>query len=289
MKPFLGINLTENKNNNQFNGDEFLVAKPSLALAQSYERSSENANETIEKSKLPLPLRICQWICGITALLFSAGLFRAYGQNGTSFEQAYKNAPWIFWIGGGCLLVWLVLKILGSKKQKSILETEESSQSFANLEKNCDAIYSELSIPSDSKEVDILSFYYKEKEDGIKVCEKAMQLSSHFNSIFNIFADSENLYIANLEGKYAFPLTSIKTIHTINKRVRLSNWNKDEQLNSDIYKPYKLVADKFGCVHCKYYHIIEVDLNGESWGIHIPCYELPIFEKLTGIKATEQQ
>ena len=35
MKPFLGIDLTQNKKNSEINGEEFLAAKPSPALAQT--------------------------------------------------------------------------------------------------------------------------------------------------------------------------------------------------------------------------------------------------------------
>jgi len=37
MKPFLGIDLTTNKKNDQLNGNDFLAAKPSLALSQALE------------------------------------------------------------------------------------------------------------------------------------------------------------------------------------------------------------------------------------------------------------
>ena len=41
MKPFLGIDLTTDKKNEQFNGTEFLVIKPSSAMTQSFEQSSK--------------------------------------------------------------------------------------------------------------------------------------------------------------------------------------------------------------------------------------------------------
>ena len=43
MKPFLGIDLTTDKKNEQFNGTEFLVMKPSSAMAQSFEQSSKKS------------------------------------------------------------------------------------------------------------------------------------------------------------------------------------------------------------------------------------------------------
>ena len=60
MKPFLGIDLTTDKKNEQFNGTEFLVMKPSSAMAQSFEQSSKKAEETLERSKL-LPTQFGHW------------------------------------------------------------------------------------------------------------------------------------------------------------------------------------------------------------------------------------
>ena len=161
MKPFLGIDLTTDKKNEQFNGTEFLVMKPSSAMAQSFEQPSKKAEETIERSKLPLPLRITQLICGGLGAISAVGIIRGLGT--VSLNQAYKNAPWVFWFGGVCLFIWGILKIISTLKEKAVLGTEESSHTLTNLEKTCAAVYSEMSVPTDAKEVDILSFLYKEK------------------------------------------------------------------------------------------------------------------------------
>ena len=52
-----------------------------------------------------------------------------------------------------------------------------------------------------------------------------------------------------------------------------------------IYKPYHMSIDNFGCLNCNSYYILEVVHNTETYGIYIPCYELPVFEELTGLRA----
>lgn len=284
MKPFLGIDLTTDKKNEQVNGDVFLAAKPSLALVQSLERSSENADETIEKSKLSLPLRVGQWICGAVGALVAMGILR--GMRTVTLSIAYQNAPWLFWLGGISLLIWGLLKLIGNFKAKVVLETDESTHTFDNLEKVCDAILTELKVPENSREVDVLSFFYKAKGDTIKVCEKFTLGAPYMNPEFHLFADSENLYLANLEGKYAIPLSAIRRIKTVKKTIRIAQWNKDTSFDKGIYKQYKLTENQYGNVFCKYYHIMEVEYQNELWGVYIPCYELPFFEKLTRLKAT---
>lgn len=286
MKPFLAIDLTTNKKNEQSNGQDFIVAKPSLTSRKSFEQSMESSEQTIEKSKLPLPIRIGHWICGAIALFVTIGLFKTLGrEDGVTLSEAYQNAPWIFWVGGACLLIWGILKLIGNHKQNKVLETDESAKVFDNLEKTCNDILSELGVPTDSKEIDILFFFYKVKDDKIKLCEKPMQMAHYFNPVFHIFKDSKNLYLANLEGKYAFPLSEIKAIKSIKKNTRIMEWNKDEMHNEGIYKQYKINQDNYGCIICKYYHILEIEHNNELWGIYVPCYELPVIEEITGLKA----
>lgn len=286
MKPFLGIDLTNNKNNEQMNGEEFIVAKPDLSLTQSLKESSENVENTIEKSKLPLAIRIGHWLCGAVAVFVGIGIIKALiGEDGITLSQAYQNASWLFWLGGICLVVWAFLKLFSLKKEKNVLETEESSRIFDNLDKSCEDILLNLNVPQDSREIDILYFYYKVKNDDIKVYEKAMQIAPYINPVFNIFTDSQNLYLANLEVKYAIPLSKIKAIKSIKKTIRIMEWNKDDEYDEGIYKQYKLSEDNYGCIICKSCHILEFEHDNDLWGIYIPCYELPIIEELTGLKA----
>ena len=274
MKPFLGVDLTTDKKNEQFNGSEFLVQKTSERLSEALAASSEKAEQTIEESKLPLPLRIGQYVCGLAALIIISGMLKS----GTSFAQGYQNAPALYWAAGICAVVWLILWLCSKQKSKAVLETDESAQTFAYLDGVTDAVYAELKVPADAESVDVLGFFYKVKDGDIRVCEKGV--AQYLNPEFRVFADSENLYLVDLDGKYAFPLSSVVQMHTINKHIRIAGWNKEEKFNKGIYKQYKLTTDKYGCIHCKYYHILEINHNNESWGIYIPCYELPVFEEI---------
>ena len=288
MKPFLGIDLTTNKKNELMNGEEFLVAKPALSLTQSLESSMEILEEATEKSKLPLPIRIWHWICGAVGLLVAGGILKALcGEDSVTLAEAYQNASWLFWFGGACLAVWGLLKLISIRKEMSVMESEESSHALSNLDMTHNTILADLNVPHDSKEIDILFFFYKVKGDGIKVCEKGLQVAPYINTIFHVFADSENLYLANLEGKYAIPLSALKGIKSVKKTIRIIKWNKDEEFNKGIYKQYKLSKDNYGCIICKGYHILEFEHNNDLWGIYIPCYELPAIEEITGLKADE--
>jgi hypothetical protein len=283
MKPFLGIDLTLNKNNQLPNGREFLSAVPSPALEQALRKSAGKAEATTEKAKLPKSLRMVQFFCGVLSLLLLSGMLKA----DVTFAQGYQNAPWLYWTAGFSAAIWATLKVMGIKKSKSVLGTEENSQVFASFESIADSIYTELGVPADARDVDILFFFYRIKDGELRLVERAIA-TQYFNPIFRASADDENLYLTSLDGKYAFPLADITGIRTVKKHIRIAAWNKEEKYDRGIYKPFKITADNYGCIHCKSYHILEINRDGETWGIYIPCYELPVFEELTGLKATEE-
>ncbi len=229
MKPFLGIDLTDDKKNEQLNGNEFLIAQPSPTLMQSFERASKNLEETIEKGKLPRPLRNLRWCCEIISMCLWFEIFDSVLEENLSI--AYQDKPWVFWLAGACLLTWMFLGFISIGKEKRILRTQESRQTFRTFHDVCDAISAELSVPSNSEEVDLLSFFYKVKDNDIRVCERFLLTAPYFNTVFDVFADVQNLYLANLEGKYAIPLSSINAIRTVKKSIFIHNWNKDEPYN----------------------------------------------------------
>ena len=288
MKPFLGIDLTENKHNTAINGKEFMVTHTTAAVAASVEENSAQIEEKMAASKLPLPLRAAQWICGIGGAIIIAGIVRATtGTDSVTWAQAYANASWLFWVGGAAVLIWLVLWLCASHKEKRVLGSDESAQIMENMVAIEQAARADLGVPESAREVDVLSFFYKEKNGEIKVQEKGFQLFSHFNPIFYAYTEGENLCLTNLEIKCAFPLSSLRAIRTVKKAVRTESWNKDEGFDEGTYKPYKLSADQYGCIHSKPHYVLELERDGERWGVYFPKYELEIFEQLTGLKAEE--
>ena len=283
MKPFLGINLTADKNNKQANGDELIIAKPSLGMSYSLETATENARAVVKKAILPLPVRIIQWVCGGLAIIFVSGILRSEG----NIAEKYKNAPYFFWIEGICVLVWLALFITGKVKAKKVISTDENQHTISTLAGTLESVLRELGVPEDSKEIDLLSFHYKEKDGQVDICEKFMQLSNFFNKAYYVYKDSENLYLANQDAKYAIPLSGITSLKVVKKKARVNEWHKQEKYDEGSYKKFKLSSDQFGCVHCHSYSILEVDCNEMVWGFYFPSYEQPVIEELVGMNGEE--
>lgn len=284
MKPFLGIDLTTDKKNEKFDGLEFLVMEPSEALTKSFEDSQGNAEETVKKASMPPVLRVLQIISFVFVIIF----VRVLARSDVSFAEGYQNAPWVYWVGCISAIVSAALWFWGKKRTENVLSTDESAQTFSRLEGVAASIYAELGVPAYAKNVDVLSFFYKNDNGEIKLKEKPMQMFKYINFEYKIFSDSENFYLVNCDGKFSFPLRDIVSVKKVKKHITFSSWNKEEKYNKGIYKEYKITEDKYGTMHGKGYVLIEVKHNGESFGIYLPDYELPVIEEITRIKAQEE-
>ena len=285
MKPLLGIDVTTDKNNEQMNGTELIVATASKAATQRFEDNQADADELIAGSKMSLPLRVLQTLSGFSALLIAGGIIRASVEIGLS--QTYKNAPFLFWIGGICLALFAFLTVYSFKKQKEILNTESANSLAAELDENISALYKELGVPDDAPDVDVLAFRYKIKNGVLKVHTPFMALTSYVNPEMKVHVKDSVLYITDTESSYGIPLSSIEGIRTVNKRISVTSWNKEDDYKEGRFKEYKITENQYGNIFFKPYYILEFNFNGEEYGLYFPCYELPVFEELTGKKATD--
>ena len=286
MRPFAGIDITENRKNEQPDLGNFITATASSSSRTALERTSDAAEAVIDDSKLPLPLRVLRVICGFIAMAVILSLFDVWlDEDSISPTQAYHNVPWLFWLGAGCLVLWIILKVLGIVRARNVLSDEEKTHSFTRLDTAMDAVCRELGVPDDAPAVDILVLTYKQKDGQLVPKTTGMNLTAWFNIENRAFVENDRLCLTDLESRFEFPLAELRRIRTVRKNISIPTWNKETAPDEDIYKPYKLSADGYECIHFKPYHILELEHEGETWGIYFPCYELPVFEELTGLKA----
>jgi hypothetical protein len=105
------------------------------------------------------------------------------------------------------------------------------------------------------------------------------------NVSVKLYETNDALHIADLENVYSFAKSELKVITTVNKRISVPTWNKDEDPRSGSFKRYKMTVNNIGNVFFKPYYILEIEHESQIFGIYFPCYELEIFEHLTGLKA----
>lgn len=287
MKPFLGVNITNNKKNEKMNGEELIIAKASPSELESLESyGSEQVDMILNKVKLPLPVRVLSGICGIIALLGAMIAIVAFGRSNGQDSipvTVFTDYPWIFILAAICFVIWLVCTVIGRKKEKSIAEGNEYKELVNKTDSIADGISKEFNIPDGAAEVDIISITYTEKDGKIKGKLRNFFYTPYMNYVMRIFRDDDTLYLADWEEKYAIPLSELRAIHTVNKRITLPMWNKEIEADCGEYKKYKLNVGKYGEVDVKPYNILEFFHDGVDWEIYFPCYELEVFEKITGL------
>lgn len=284
MKPFFGIDVTEEKKNDQMNGEEFLVKSVSDAQSEQYDRIVEGAEKFAKRTEPSLLWTLARGVCGIAALGMIAGILQSWSRD-LSLGQMYANAPMLFWALPVCALAWLILTILGRRRAARILESGEAEEVAGAVQAVTDASYAALGVPEGTPDVDVLCMIYK-LHNG-QPTPKLFSLSgvTWINAIAKVFTDGGSLYVADTEKLYAIPLSSLKGIRAVNKGILLPSWNKDVPLNEEPYKSFKLAVVSMDRIHVKRYYILEFEHNGESWGLYFPNYELKTFESLTGLNA----
>lgn len=280
MKPFFCVDITNNKYNKVKNGDEFIAQRLSHNYQTALDNAVENTESVKKKAELPTALSILHFICGITAGILTTSIICATINAG--IVQCYKNAWFLFYIDIVAIVVWLVLQNMSNKLEVETYSNTDNTSAFDSLTAVADMSFTDLGVPPNASDVDILSFSYKVKNFKIVPVATMFPIC---NEEFKVYSDGVRLYLAKIECKYAFEISKMRAIRTINKAITAHGWHKDEDAESEKYKEHRLKTNDYNFVMSKPYYALEVEHNGELWWIFFPKYELALFEQLTGLKA----
>lgn len=281
MKPFYGIDNTFDDKNEKENGDEFLVQKPDENLYKEYDRAVNGALANITKSlRLPRILKVIEYLIALVgSMLLCAIIQYFFSEEYAGFHPIIMQMLFVVLI---CALVVFSLHFITKKAEKKEDESEEKHLQSKKAETLFMRLLNDLGVPADASEIDVLSFNYKVKKDTIAIDKCGMSVPVFYNMNFHIYSDEENLYLAADSGKYAFRLSSVKSIHRVEHRNALFFWNKDVPHNQGEYKQYKIKEDEMGNYRCRAYYILEIEKDGETYGIYFPEYEEETLKRLVG-------
>ena len=286
MKPLYGIDRTTLKKNTFHEGDCFIAATVSDMTRQSYERALQSAAKELEATKLNPLLRGLKTVCSWITLIVFLSTIRAL--RNVTIAEAFENAPFIFWLMGGCGIVWLVLTILTNRKAKTVMAGEDFNMSTRRLEGEIDRVFRELQVPEDAKQVDVVQLTYRWKNGTVKISTTGSETTPYTNVSLRVFRREDVLCLADLENRYELPISAMRRLKMVKKPLVIQGWNKEEKLNDPFYKPYKLTMDNYERVHTKSYGLLELNHDGVDWALWLPPYELNYISALTGLPITEE-
>lgn len=187
--------------------------------------------------------------------------------------------------GALCGILWIILHFVSKGKEKKVLKEENAEQQSKEIYEDFKNIHNELNVPDDAAEIDVLLFKYKMKNGKINPYLSGLQTTAYMNMSVKLYETNDELHIADLKSVYSFAKSELKVITTVNKRISVPTWNKDEDPRRGSFKRYKMTVNNIGNVFFKPYYILEIEHGSQIFGIYFPCYELEIFEHLTGLKA----
>ena len=281
MKPILAIDITKNRKNETPNSESFLNKKTDEKLLQSIFELSVEAKNSAEKAVPSEFYRIGMYFFGMVGLALIFGLISGISENGIP-----KNNMSFYIVSGiaiALVLLTIIIFLCYLKKKKDLKQTPFVNNAENRLNQAKDAIFAQMGVPFNTPETDVLIFKYKEKNGEIYPCEKGLQFTRFFNSIFKFHLSDGFLYLSNIEAQYKILNPVFKAIHTVNKKADFPFWNKEKGFKHPDYKQFKIYNTALGIFVCKNYYILEIETNGESYGIYFPNYELPFFKELTGL------
>ena len=284
MKPFLGIDITDNENSTKINGEEFLVVKADQDDEADESRKPEEKKEAkTYESPLSPPLRIVKTV----GLIIGIAIIVLYVVNNAIFKAKALPNDILMYSLIVCFAVWG-----GLASYEGLLEDKRTAEELKKQEKdeedtvNDEPTDNELSIPEGAASVDLLAFNYVIEDSEPKaVIADGEASSEYFNYSMNLWADEDFLYLASLDEKYAIPRSAIQRIRAVNEKIAIPDWNKDTPPTKGEFKQFGITVDTLNRIIIPSYFVIDLFHQEESWGIYFPVYELPYFEKITGLHA----
>lgn len=271
MKVFFGIDITHNKKNTQFDGEVFLCEQVSADTEKILDSEMEAMHKISDKAT-PRPLRIAYMVFMLVAVFCMVLILKAWGD--FTFAEIFQKMPFAFYLGIGSAVLWGLTYILIRKRAKTVLESDEAVLAMNRSDTIAKNALSTLGVPPTAPQTDILLSGYKNRNGKILIPAQTFD-----NAELYVFAENGTLYLADCYKKYGIPLAEIRGIQTVDKRIRMNQWNKETPYNQEPYKAYKIRQDQ-GQYFVKPYYALEILHGGETYLLYFPPYELPVFEQI---------
>ena len=231
-------------------GREFLAKTVSPPLRKDLRDCDERIAKAAKKLTLPIGLRLLLWYClGMGISVLYAALL--------SIKHAREDL-WIFsGIGVAFLATAGLIAFWGILRKRKMLKSREREKLAADTEKARRNALAELGVPNNAETAEVLTFFYKIKKGRVTPVYYGGAVFSLVE--LRLWRDGQNLYAADLEQVYAFPLTSLRRLTGVEKTIYI---------------------DRIPLLR---HYILELRHQGQDYGIYFPSYYVETVEKLTGL------
>ena len=233
-----------------------------------------------KKMSLPLPLSIIRLIAGFVAMITVVGILRA----DVTISEAFANAPWAFYSAAISGIVFGVLQVYEILKKKKHTKSEEFKEFVNESEEAVRMAKEQLGIPSSAPMLDVFVYVYKYKKG------KDVPVSgfAKYNTVeCYLYQNESKIFLADITMVLGFNKCDFVKIEKITKKVTSQGWNKEQAINSEKYKRFKLTQNQYGTVFFKYHYSLQITHDGAIYEILIPPYEVALIAKLLDLPYEE--
>lgn len=257
--------------------NKYVVKKTDGSVFEKQENVMMKVGEFQKKYSLPWYFKVIMYICAFAAAVIFLGTVNAV-IDGASFSQAYKNAPYLFYICGACLLIFLLLWGISRYLIRKGEKDPQLQIVAQQVENTVSESFESLGVPAEAEEISVIVYLFKIKKGKRKPFSPFVSFNAHE---MKIYSDGEKLYLADIDSVTAIPFTDIKEIAENKKRSQITEWTKDESFRSKKYKPYKIRSNGY------YYFVktysLKLNSDGEESEIIIPNYDLPVLQNYVDV------
>ena len=272
MKPFLGIETTKGYRNCK----DYAIRHTSEATRQEWETVFNKREAMLSKTKLSrfaYYLSLCLLILGITTL-FQALTFLRDITGDIEISLFLLN----LFVSAASFGIYFFIRHHYKNQHKLFSELAERS----NL-----SIRRDLEIPDDVGFTEVIYYQYELHDGKVVPVPEQPGGQIYFNPLYFLYAENENLNIGTDKSVFAVPLSALKCIRKVDQKISFKFWKKAEHFSSPAYKDFDIISTK-DSFKMDYFYTLEFFFDGEMWEIPFPCYELPVFQKLTGLSVTNE-
>ena len=201
-----------------------------------------------------------------------------------TISEAFANAPWAFYSAAISGIVFGVLQVYEILKKKKHTKSEEFKEFVNQSEEAVRMAKEQLCIPSSAPMVDVFVYVYKYKKD------KDVPVSgfAKYNTVeCYLYQNESKIFLADITMVLGFNKCDFVKIEKITKKVTSQGWNKEQAINSEKYKRFKLTQNQYGTVFFKYHYSLQITHDGAIYEILIPPYEVSLIAKLLDLPYEE--
>ena len=281
MKPIFCTDITVNKHNTTINGTEFITSSVPEEKRADLDARADELQRLINQAKTPGWMITLRSVAGFGSLVMAMKLFQIAMEKGFSaLFAADQIMGTSICLGAGAL--WFYLDRQGKMKVKRMENNPELKAKNNALEIEIAMVMHEMGVPANAKAMDVLVFNYKTKDGKVEPVSPAMLPQIYMNFECKAFASGDSISIADSENVYTFNKSDIKMLRVVDAKSTVYSWNKQEEPTSSKYAMYGVSLNKMGMATTSSYYIVEIEKDGEAFGLYVPSYEAEILREVFG-------